>query len=345
MNVVELARQLVRIPSVTNDEGAVCRFVVDRLSDEGWHVETQVIPPESEPPSSLPRLNVLALPRPRITPRVVLTTHLDTVPPFIDLTEDETHLFGRGTCDAKGIFAAMWVAANQLRSEGRDDVALLGVVGEETDSIGAKKVQALLPKADFIIDGEPTELVPASGAKGILSLGLRWQGKAGHSAYPEVGSSAVHAMVSALARLLTAELPSDPRYGPTTVNVGRLEGGVAPNVIAPHATASVLIRLGAEKDRVMPEVERLLGPEVAVEVRSWSEPHPILAPEGRAAEVVRFGSDVPYLQRIGTCLLVGPGSIHDAHTAHEKVAKVDLEAAVELYRTVAAELAERAAAG
>lgn len=340
MDVLELTRELIRIPSVTNDEGRVCAFVKDRLEQAGWHVAAQEVPPEGPTPER-PRLNLLATPEPDVTPKVVLTTHLDTVPPFIDLTEDEVHMYGRGTCDAKGIFAAQWVAAERLRAQGERRIALLGVVGEETDSIGAKMVERLLPRADYIVDGEPTQMTMASGAKGILSLGLTWHGVPGHSAYPEVGLSAVHTMIDGLARLVTADLPHEARFGPTTVNVGVLDGGVAPNVIAPNAKASVLIRLGADKDAVLAEVKRILGSEVSIEVRSWSQPHEILVPEGMTGEVVRFGSDVPYLAEIGTCLLVGPGSIHDAHTRQEKVRKADLHAAVDLYEQVARSLLAR----
>ena len=334
MDVVQLTRELIAIPSITNHEGTVCRFVRDRLEQQGWYVDTQEIAPESGEQPELPRLNILAKVRPDIVPKVVLTTHLDTVPPYIELSEDENYLYGRGTCDAKGIFAAQWVAAEQLRQAGRDDIALLGVVGEETDSRGAKEVKTLLPQAGYIVDGEPTQLTMASGAKGILSLGLKWVGKAGHSAYPEVGHSAVHAMIEALARLVAAELPFDEQFGPTTVNVGVLDGGVAPNVIAPHASATVMIRLGAKKEIVLPEVHRLLGPEVKIDLRSWSEPHSMMVPEGMEAEVVKFGSDVPYLSEIAPCMLVGPGSIHDAHTSHEKVGKDELSSSVDLYKQI-----------
>src|SRR5262249_49489740 len=148
------------------------------------------------------RINLLAMTDPGRPPDVVLTTHLDTVPPLIPLSEDDAYLYGRGTCDAKGIFAAQWIAADQLREKGRRNIALLGVAGEETDSVGAKTVSAVLPKARFIIDGEPTDLELTSAAKGILALRLSANGIAGHSAYPERGKSATHAMVLSLARLL-----------------------------------------------------------------------------------------------------------------------------------------------
>lgn len=343
---IELTRRLVAIPSISNGEDAVCTFVESRLKEEDWEVRTQLVPPDRGAPATEGRRNVLATSkRAEGRPKVVLTTHLDTVPPFIPLSEDDRYLYGRGTCDAKGIFAAMWSAADRLRAEGHHDVALLGVVGEETDSLGAKKVVDLLPAADWVVDGEPTEMRMASGAKGILSLRLRVRGQAGHSAYPERGRSAVHHLVQALAALLRAELPSDPDFGETTVNVGVLEGGVAPNVIAPGANAQVMIRLGAPSDPILEQVKSLVGPEVDIDIVSRSEPHRIHALPGRAHEVVRFGSDVPYLSRIGKPLLVGPGSIHDAHTAGEKVSKDDLLRAADLYVEVSKALLEASEVG
>jgi acetylornithine deacetylase len=328
-DVVQLTRTLVRIPSLSNQETAVCDFVEHALREGGWTVRTQPVPVDEGAQPCPGRRNILATVGDG-PPQVVLTTHLDTVPPFIDLSEDETCLWGRGTCDAKGIFAAQWVAAERLRARGRP-VALLGVVGEETESRGAKVAPELLPRADWIIDGEPTELRYAAGAKGILSLELSSPGRAAHSAYPERGDSAVHRLVTSLARLLTAELPQDPFFGPTTVNVGRIEGGVAPNVLAPAARAEVLVRLGTSAEVVLERVRSLLDPAIDIVVRSRSEPHRIHTLPDGDTEVVRFGSDVPYLSAIGTPLLVGPGSIHDAHTRHEHVRKDDLHRAVDLY--------------
>ncbi len=332
MDVVELTRELVNIPSVTNDEGRVAALVVDRLKARGRHVVVQTVPPEGGVTPKLPRLNVLATVAPGVTPDVVLTTHLDTVPPFIPCSEDDDYLYGRGTCDAKGIFAAMWIAAERLWSAGHRNVALLGVAGEETDSRGAKMVHEILPEAGWIIDGEPTDGRAAAGAKGILALTLRASGKAAHSAYPEKGHSANHDLIAALARLMQAELPGRPPFGATTVNVGVLKGGVAPNVLAPSAEAQVVIRLAAPIDEVFGAVRAVLGDTVQVEVTSRAEPHEIHVPAGEPNDlVVKFGSDIPYLSRIGRPLLVGPGSIHDAHTAHEKVGKQALREAVEQY--------------
>ncbi|MCK6551250.1 M20/M25/M40 family metallo-hydrolase [Myxococcota bacterium] len=335
-DVVELAKELVAFPSVTGDEGAIAQMIGDRLRAAGWHVTLQPVPPEKE--GGPARFNLLAVDDPSITPELVLTTHLDTVPPFIAPTEDDEYLYGRGTCDAKGIFAAQWIAAERLRAAGKRGIALLGVAGEETDSVGAKMVPEVLPKARFVIDGEPTDLDMTSGAKGILALKLTAKGIAGHSAYPEQGVSASHALIRALARLLDAKLPFDPEFGETTVNVGVMQGGVAPNVISPAASALVMIRLGDALDRVLQEVRRVLGPDLDVEVTSGSEPQRIHVPAGRTGKVVRFGSDVPYLAKVGTTLLVGPGSILDAHTSGEKVSKRALRDSVELYVALGDEL-------
>lgn len=334
MDVVELTRELVNIPSVTNDEGRVGALIADRLRAQGRHVVEQSVAPEGGATPELPRKNVFATAAPGIEPDVVLTTHIDTVPPFIPCTEDEEFLYGRGTCDAKGIFAAQWVAAERLWAEGHRGVALLGVVGEETDSWGAKCVHEILPRAGWIIDGEPTDGLPAAGAKGILALTLKTTGRAGHSAYPERGHSAVHDLISVLAKLLQVELPGAAPYGTTTVNVGVIRGGVAPNVFAPRAEAQLLIRLAAPSEDVLAAIRAVVGSGVTIEVTSQSEAHPIFVPDGEPNElIVKFGSDVPYLSKIGRPLLVGPGSIHDAHTSHEKVGKAALRAAVEQYVT------------
>lgn len=339
MDVLELTRTLVNLPSISNEEGRVTAYVADRLKAEGWHVKTQEVPFEGEPsdPSALPRLNVLAQPSEKPV-KVIFTTHLDTVPPFIPITETEEALYGRGTCDAKGIFAAMWCAAEALRQEGIDEVGLLAVVGEETNSLGAKMVPALLPKVDWIVNGEPTEMVASSGGKGFMGLVLKAEGKACHSAYPEQGHSALHSLNGALHRLITRPMPSDPKFGETTVNIGTVSGGLAPNVLAPSAEATVAIRLAAPAAQVLEAVQEALGDEVSYALTSQSEPHAIFAPSGMPTEVVRFSSDIPNLSKIGRPLMFGPGSIHDAHTQGEYVRKADLKRAVEVYAKVAKQL-------
>lgn len=329
-DVVALARELVGIESVTGREGTVVAHVQERLADEGWKTLLQPVP-HGDGAVKAPRANLLAVDDDRAPPRLVFTTHLDTVPPFIPPTEDDHTLFGRGSCDAKGIFAAQWLAAAELRRRGHRGIALLGVVGEETDSQGAKMAKAILPRADWIVDGEPTGLIMTSAAKGILGLKLTVRGVAAHSAYPHLGHSAVHALIRALERVLAAELPHEAAFGPTTANVGLISGGVAPNVIAPQATADLLVRLGASAATVRRTLDALLGPEVEAVVSNLSEPLRIYAPEGFPSAPVSFGSDVPYLCSLGTTLLVGPGSIHDAHTQGEKIGKAELTQAVDYY--------------
>ena len=332
MDVVELTRELVDIPSVTNDEGRVAALVAERLQTAGRHVVVQTVPPEGGVMPALPRLNVLATAAAGAAVDVVLTTHLDTVPPFIPCTEDDEYLYGRGTCDAKGIFAAMWIAAERLWSAGHRTVALLGVAGEETDSLGAKMVHEILPSAEWIIDGEPTDGIAAAGAKGMLCLTVRGRGKAAHSAYPELGHSAAHDLITALARLVQSDLPGEAPYGETTINVGVIKGGLAPNVFAPSAEAQIAVRLAAPAEVVLDAIRARLGPSVEIEVTSRAEPHQIHVPAGQSTDlIVKFGSDIPYLSKIGRPLLVGPGSIHDAHTSHEKVGKQALRDSVEQY--------------
>jgi len=335
-DVVGLAKELVSIESVTGREGTVVAHIEERLKDQGWKTLLQPVP-HGDGGVKAPRANVLAVDDDLDPPRLVFTTHLDTVPPFIAPTENDSTLFGRGTCDAKGIFAAQWLAITELRKRGHRGLALLGVVGEETDSLGAKMAQSILPSAEWIVDGEPTKLVMTSAAKGILGLKLSVKGVAAHSAYPELGTSATHALTRALARLVDAELPSEAAYGPTTLNIGSFTGGVAPNVIAPHASAELLVRLGASSKVVREALDRLIGEGVDVEVTTMSEPLAIYAPEGYRSAPVSFGSDVPYLVPLGKTLLVGPGSIHDAHTAGEKIGKDELTEAVRFY----VELGER----
>jgi len=328
-DVVELAKALVSIESTTLREGTVGAFIADGLEADGWRVTRQEIP-GGDPSVAAPRMNVLATLSEQ-PPKLVFTTHIDTVPPFIPLSEDAEFLYGRGTCDAKGIFAAEWIAAERLRALGHEDVALLAVVGEETDSIGAKRAAAILPAARWIVDGEPTGCVMTSAAKGFFSFRARARGVAGHSAYPERGRSALHALIRGLGRLIEAELPSEPSIGASTVNVGRVEGGLAANVIAPDAEAVIAVRLGTEVEPIVERVRALLGPDIEIDVQTLSPPQRIHVPAGYPSAPVSFGSDVPHLRSIGTPLLVGPGSIHDAHTAGEKIGKAELRAAVDLY--------------
>lgn len=322
-DVVDLTLDLCRIPSITNDEAKVCAHVVETLKSCGYTVTTQQVG-EIEG-----RHNVLAIDAP---PRVILTTHLDTVPPHYDPVDEGETLHGRGVLDAKGIAAAMICAAERLREKGERRVALLFVVGEETSSDGARAAATgFVPKVDFIIDGEPTDGLLVRAMKGAMTFAMKAEGKACHSAYPELGHSAIHQLVSDLDKLTKKTWPADEDLGPTTLNVGVIEGGVAPNVLAPGAKAELIMRTTAPVDVLEDAIRSELDPKTKLEISSASGPVHLHTVDDDPTCVVAFGSDVPYLSPLGKPLLVGPGSIHDAHTSHERIKKSDLRDAVEQY--------------
>jgi acetylornithine deacetylase len=333
MNLFELTRTLIDIPSVSGDEAEVGRFLASRLSDSGWRVESQEVEPG--------RANVLATLAPRA--RVVLSTHMDTVPPFIGSSEDATHIRGRGACDAKGIIAAQIAAAERLRAEGVEELGLLFTVDEELGSVGARAADAhaLARGCEFLINGEPTDNKLAAGSKGSLRLRLVTEGRAAHSAYPERGESAIEKMLDVLADVRGAAWPRDEFFGETTCNIGTIQGGTRPNVIPAGAEAELQIRLVTPSGTVKKILEEMVAGRARVEYLSAAEPVRMHSVEGFEREVVRFTTDIPYLPNWGRPLLVGPGSILDAHTEGERVSKRELEEAVEIYARLARSLLSR----
>jgi len=323
MNLFELTRTLIDIPSVSGGEEEVGRFLASHLEGLGYRVELQEVEPG--------RSNVLATLAPR--PRVVLSTHMDTVPPFIPSTEDATHIRGRGSCDAKGIIAAQVAAAEALRAAGVEELGLLFTVDEELGSLGARAADrhTLARGCEYLINGEPTDNKLAAGSKGSLRLRLSTEGRAAHSAYPERGESAIEKMLDVLADVRARAWPRDEFFGETTCNIGTIGGGTRPNVIPAAAEAELQIRLVTPSADVKAILEETLAGRARVEYLSAAEPvrmHPV---EGFEHEVVRFTTDIPYLPSWGAPLLVGPGSILDAHTDGERVSKRELEEAVEIY--------------
>ncbi|MBA3241565.1 MAG: M20/M25/M40 family metallo-hydrolase [Acidobacteria bacterium] len=323
MNIFELTRRLIDIPSLSGEEGEVGRFLASYLEDLGYWVELQE--------AVEGRANVIATMAAR--PRVVLSTHMDTVPPFIASAEDETRITGRGACDAKGIIAAQIVACERLRAEGLTEVGLLFTVDEELGSLGARSANGhrLGRTCEFLINGEPTENKLAVGSKGSLRVRLHAEGRAAHSAYPERGESAIEKLLDVLADIRACAWPRDEFFGETTCNIGTVEGGTRPNIIPAEARADLQIRLVTESEAVKEILEHAVAGRAKVEYLSVAEPVRMLAVEGFEHEVVRFTTDIPYLTNWGTPLLLGPGSILDAHTAHERVSKRELEEAVGLY--------------
>jgi acetylornithine deacetylase len=333
---IALTRQLVDIESVTYNEGAVGEYLDTFLRERGFAVERTAVP---QPPNSRytgPRFNLYAGNGER--PDVVLSTHMDTVPPFYSSSEDDLYLYGRGTCDAKGIIAAQLAAAERLREAGVR-VGLLFVVGEERDSAGAKTAN-LHPKGSrFLINGEPTDNRLALASKGVLRVEVKAKGIMAHSAYPELGDSAVHKLVQVLDRLRTLSLPSVEGVGPSTLNIGVIEGGRAPNVIADAASAQVLIRLVGPSDETRKALEEAAAGLAEMEYVLEIPFVRMRKIEGLDTMVAAFTTDIPALDQWGEPLLLGPGSIHVAHTPFEKIAKRELLDAVDLYFEVAQRLA------
>ena len=333
MNLFELTKALMEIPSVSGDEEAVGFFLRDHLKSLGWNVEMQAV--------SANQNNVIATLNQ--TPRVWLSTHMDTVPPYIPPTEDDEKIYGRGACDAKGIIASQIIAAEQLREEGVTDIGLMFLVEEERSSAGAKaaNLHPLAAKCEYMINGEPTDNDLAIGSKGTFRLNIKTTGKAAHSAYPEEGESAIEKLIEILDDIRHTKLPNDEFFGDTTVNIGTIEGGMALNVIPPSAEAGLAIRLTTNKQPIEDALRSVVRDRGEIEVLSYSEPVRMLEVDGFNKKVVRFTTDIPHLPNWQQPLLLGPGSILVAHTKDEFVLKKDLETVVGLYVDLVKSLLER----
>lgn len=329
-NVFELTRALVDIPSVTGAEARVGQFLAPLLEDLGYAVELQQVAAD--------RANIIATNGG--TPTIFFSTHLDTVPPYFPAREDEGFIHGRGACDAKGIIAAQICAAEQLRQAGCDEVGLLFTVDEESGSAGAKAANThpLAATCQYLINGEPTDNRLAIGSKGSLQATIRTAGRAAHSAYPEQGDSAIEKLLDVLTDVRNIVWPASDTFGETTCNIGVISGGTRANVIPAEAQAVLQIRLATEATCVKSLLEDECEGRAAIQFGSIHNPQQMLAVAGFDQTTVRFTTDIPYLSNWGTPLLIGPGSILDAHTEHERVRKSDLLRAVELYCQLVREL-------
>jgi acetylornithine deacetylase len=328
MDALELTRALVALETPTGAEGPATDLLDGTLRRAGYRVVRQ--------PVSAGRDNLLAY---RESPALVLTTHLDTVPPYLPLTEDDQAIRGRGSCDAKGIAAAMVAAAERLADGGERRIGLLFLVGEENGSDGAHAAGYLEPRGRFVINGEPTENRLSIGQKGSLRVDLEATGKAAHSAYPDEGISATAALLDTVERIRRMPLATDPLLGPSTLNVGLIGGGVAPNVLAPHAAAQILIRTVEPTQHLKAAILGLAGPGVSITFPVELPSHrATVIPAGWETTVVSFASDLPFLAAWGEGYQLGPGSIRVAHTAQEHIRKADLLRGVELYVKLATDL-------
>ena len=326
--LVDMARGLIDIDSTSGREAAATDWLAGRLRARGYRVTLQ--------PVVDGRANLLATPA-AVDPEVVFSTHIDCVPPFFPSRVEGGVLYGRGACDAKGILAAEIGALDRLRARGEQRVGLLVVVGEEHGSPGARAANRLPTRCRYLINGEPTDNRLATATKGVCRVRLSAAGRAAHSAYPELGESAVEKLLDALIALRTLDLPTDPVLGATTCTVGLLSGGVAPNVVPPAAEADVNFRTVGPAADLRARLDGLPGP-VAVEEVVTVPPVQLTTVPGFDTAVFSFTTDIPLLAAWGRPLLLGPGSIHAAHTADEHVALDELARAVDLYEKLARDL-------
>jgi acetylornithine deacetylase len=331
MNIVELTRALVDIESITENEDRIGHVLFAHLSELASQYDGHAELIEVEPK----RFNVLAH---WGNPIVTLSTHMDTVPPFFPSREDDTHIWGRGACDTKGIIAAMIFAVRELLAEGVRNVALLFVVGEERNSNGAFAAAKDPRGSKFLINGEPTENKLALGSKGALRLEFIASGRMAHSAYPELGESAIEKLLDALNQLRRISLPVDKILGASTINIGTINGGRAPNVIPDHARAEVFIRLVDDGAAMRQAVKNAVNGIEVREVLLVPAVHLGSLP-GLETTVVAFTTDIPALgDTWGKPYLLGPGSIHVAHTAEERIPKSELVEAIQIYKRMVRQL-------
>ncbi len=330
MDLFQLTKNLVNMASVTGHEKACGEYVKGHLTELGFKAELM--------PVSRDRSNVFAT---LGKPDVVLSTHMDTVPPFFPAHEDADHIYGRGSCDAKGILAAQVTAAERLKNDGVNDIGLLFLVGEETVSDGAREANLHPQGTRFIINGEPTENKLVIGSKGNLRFDIRARGRMAHSAYPQLGVNAIDKLLDVLEEIRKIELPVNPVMGPCTMNIGVLTAGRAANVVPDEAVVQILIRMVDNSETLREKIKQIIGDRCEfVLIRET----PVLLMEkldGYETDIVAFTTDLPSLTNWGRPLLLGPGSISTAHTENECIRKSDLTAAADLYYRLVRDLKSR----
>jgi acetylornithine deacetylase len=319
LTALALARELIDIDSTTGRETAAGEWLASRLEGLGYSVTRQ--------PVVDGRSNIIAQVDP---PDVVLSTHYDCVPPFFSSRVGDGKLFGRGSCDAKGILAAQVAAAERLRAQGHRRIGLLFVVGEERGSEGALMANSSPPGSRFLVNGEPTDCRLATGTRGILRVRLHARGRAGHSSAPEHFESAIEKLVDALVRLRALTLPAHPMFGTTSYSVGLIEGGVAPNVVPAHACAEVMFRIVGNAGDVL-EAVKMLEPQVEIEEVLRVAPIQLHTIPGIPSASFPFTTDIPLLERWGVPMLFGPGSFLVAHTDEEHLELAEFDSAIATY--------------
>jgi len=327
---VALARQLIDIDSTTGREGEAARALAAYLRDRGYSVLEQPVADD--------RINVIAAAG---EPDLVFSTHIDCVPPFIPSRLEGGLLYGRGACDAKGILAAQVAAAERLRAAGETRVGLVFVAGEERGSEGALAANRIASRSRFLINGEPTDNRLGSATRGVFRVRLVTTGVAAHSGYPALGRSAIEALVDVLVDLRGAPWPDDPLLGRTSYTVGLISGGVAPNVVPAHAEAEIIFRSVGPHDDIRAVVAATVGDRAQVVEVLEVPPVHLQTREGFDTAVFAYTTDIPLLSNWGTPFLLGPGSIHVAHTDHEHIGVDEMLEAVVLYERLATTLMGR----
>jgi acetylornithine deacetylase len=330
IDVFKLTRELIDIPSVTGEEFEIGNSLGELLNRLGYHVELQDIATE--------RANIIATTE--APARVVLSTHMDTVPPFIASSEDDEFIYGRGACDAKGIIVAQIAAAEKLRAAGINEIGLLFTVDEEVTSGGAKVANdhPAAAACEYLVNGEPTDNCLAVGTKGSLQAKIGTEGRAAHSAYPEQGESAIEKLLDVLQDLRATNWPGDEKFGETTCNIGVISGGTRANVIPDQAQATLQLRLAKDATAIQTLLESRINGRGKLDYTSVHDPVHLLTLDGFETMLARFTTDIPYLSNWGKPLLIGPGSILVAHTAGERVAKSELLKAIEIYTNLVQKL-------
>ena len=332
MDVFALTRKLIDTESTTGLEAEVASVLASELSHLGYDVERMAVEGE--------RFNVWATPPNTPNPALVFSTHMDTVPPFLPSSETEDRIYGRGSCDAKGIIVAQIAAAERLQAKG-SRAGLLFLVGEERDSQGAQVANQQARGAKFLINGEPTENKLAVASKGTLRVELVARGKMAHSAYPELGESAIEKLLDALGNIRKLELPTNPKAGPCTLNIGLIEGGRAPNVIPDEAVAHLLYRLVGPADKLRKQITAAVAGKAEADFVLEIPYMEFTTIPGINTMIAKFTTDIPALTNWGEPFLIGPGSIHVAHTEGEYIEKKQLLDAIELYAAIGSYLLQQ----
>ena len=326
MKAFELTRRLINIESITPNEREIGNYLAHYLGElsQRFAGELERLKVEKDRDNLFLRFG---------EPMVVLSTHMDTVPPFIPCSEDEEYIQGRGACDTKGIIASMIAAAEELLEAGRRNFGLLFVVGEERNSAGALAAAKTPRGSRFLINGEPTENKLALGSKGALRIEVSARGRMAHSAYPELGDSAIERLLNSLERIRRVKLPSDQLLGPSTLNIGTISGGRAPNVIPDTAHAELLVRVVGDVTQLLEDIKSAAKPDTEAHDMLLIPAVRLGSLEGFETTVVAYTTDIPaFGGSWGQPFLIGPGSIHVAHTSEERIAKVNIIEAIQLYR-------------